>query len=350
MVTQNIDATLPFRHITFNIRYANARPVQGESLWAVRGPRLCNQLRFLIAGHPAAFISLQEALAQQVKDVHEWLNAFPDAGEGSSASCSSSSSATSHTGAPQSQSQWTYIGLGRDDGKSKGEFSPVFYNAAVWDCERSKTYWLSPTPEVVGSRGWDAVLPRIVTMGQFRHKELRDTRVVVLSTHFDHIGIKAREESARLILKLTDEWVGDIVLHDDDNNGGGTGRGDHNNNNNAVDGSKKGRPPVFLGGDFNSKTSDKAYQTITAPGGQGMTDIATLIPAEKRYGHDLTYSSFGEQGEEPKRIDFLFVRDPTDIKFLTYGVEANRFDDGVFLSDHRATVADMEIPVRGQRP
>lgn len=347
MVTQNIDAILPFRHITFNIRYANARPVQGESLWAVRGPRLCNQLRFLVAGHSAAFISLQEALAQQVQDVKEWLNAFPDGGDGSSSSSFVSSlNNTSHS---QAQSQWTYIGLGRDDGISKGEFSPVFYNAAVWDCERSKTYWLSPTPEVAGSRGWDAVLPRIVTMGQFRHKELRDTRVVVLSTHFDHIGIKAREESARLILKLTDEWVGDIVLLDD-GNGGGVGRGDDDNDTTAVGGSKKGRPPVFLGGDFNSKISDKAYQTITAPGGQGMTDIATLIPAEKRYGHDLTYSSFGEQGEEPKRIDFLFVRDPTDIKFLTYGVEANRFDDGVFLSDHRATVADMEIPVRGQRP
>ncbi|PSR97131.1 endonuclease/Exonuclease/phosphatase [Coniella lustricola] len=323
MVTTTLTATLPFRHITFNIRYANQRPVHGESLWSVRGPRLCNQLRALVAGHPAAFISLQEALAHQVKDVQDGLNAFPDAGSGrDSSTASPDSSSTSQT----TTHQWTPIGLGRDDGKQAGEFSPVFYNAAVWTCERSKTYWLSPTPEKPGSRGWDAVLPRIVTMGQFQHKELPGTRVVVLSTHFDHVGVRAREESARLILRLTDEWQ------------------------RTARGGKRGRPPVFLGGDFNSRTSDKAYKTITSPGEMGMTDIATLIPAEKRYGNELTYSSFGQRGGIPKRIDFLFVRDPTDIKFLTYGVEANRFDDGVFLSDHRATVADMEIPVKGQRP
>lgn len=172
--------------------------------------------------------------------------------------------------------------------------------------------------------GRDAALPRIVTMGQFRHR-LTGARVVVLSTHFDHQGVKAREESARLILELTDSWVGE------------------------VESPGRGRPPVFLGGDFNSTPEDRAYQTMTAPG-VGMTDISTLIPEDKRYGNELTYSSFNEPDQVPKRIDFLFVKDTSAIRFLTFGVLANQFDDGVFLSDHRAVIADIEIPVKGQLP
>ncbi|ROW08786.1 hypothetical protein VMCG_02890 [Cytospora schulzeri] len=290
----DLDKLMPLRIITFNIRYANTSPSSGEELWEVRCPKLCTQLRFITAGH-SAFICLQEALARQVDDVQTGMGPA-----------------------------WAHIGVGRDDGEAAGEFSPVFYHVDTWKCERSKTYWLSPTPEKP-SRGWDAVLPRIVTMGQFQHR-VTGARVVVLSTHFDHQGKKAREESARLILKLADSWVGEI---------GSPG---------------KATPPVFLGGDFNSSPEDKAYQTMTAPG-VGMTDISTLIPDDKRYGNELTYSSFGESDQVPKRIDFLFVKDTSDIQFLTFGVLANRFDDdGVFLSDHRAVVADMEIPVKGQLP
>lgn len=298
MVAHNLETKMPFRIITFNIRYNTAAPVPGEERWPVRCPRLCTQLRFNVAGHPAAFICLQEALAGQVRDVQAGLGPA-----------------------------WAHIGVGRDDGVARGEFSPVFYNHEVWRCERSQTYWLSPTP-LTPSRGWDAVLPRIVTMGQFVHRT-NGARVVVLSTHFDHRGIKAREESARLILELTDQWVGEVT---------------------AYDGRRAAKPPVFLGGDFNSTPRDRAYRTMTARG-TGMTDLATLFPEpEQRYGNELTYSSFGEPGEVPKRIDFLFVKDVSDITFLTFGVLANRFDDGVFLSDHRAVVADMEIPIQGQDP
>lgn len=294
MGTHDLEEALPFRIITFNIRYATPTPVPGEQLWKVRCPRLCTQLRFVVAGHPAAFICLQEALANQVEDVQAEMG-----------------------------SSWAHVGVGREDGVAAGEFSPIFYNASLWSCERSGTYWLSPTPEKP-SRGWDAVLPRIVTMGQFRHRDT-GTTVVVLSTHFDHRGLQAREESARLILKLARAWTEDATA------------------------SRQPKPPVFLGGDFNSTPADKAYQTMTAHG-TGMTDIATLIPSQQRYGNELTYSSFGEPGEVPKRIDFLFVKDVSGIKFLTFGVLANRFDDGIYLSDHRATVADMEIPIKGQRP
>lgn len=316
MGVQNLETKMPFRIITLNIRYATGAPVSGEERWPVRCPRLCTQLRFNTAGHPASFLCLQEALAGQVRDVQAGLGPA-----------------------------WAHIGVGRDDGVGKGEFSPVFYNHHTWACERSQTYWLSPTP-LAPSRGWDAALPRIVTMGQFVHR-VCGARVVVLSTHFDHRGIKAREESARLILELADQWVGDCtrnrnMTNDSTSCGGGSGGGGEQQQLHA-------KPPVFLGGDFNSTPTDRAYRTMTASG-SGMTDIATLFREDERYGNELTYSSFGEPNEVPKRIDFLFVKNTSDIKFLTFGVLANRFDDGVFLSDHRAVIADMEIPIMGQHP
>lgn len=307
MGTHDLEVNMPFRIITFNIRYANPNPVPGEELWSIRCPKLVTQLHFLAAGHPNTFICLQESLVNQVTDIQTKLG-----------------------------DSWKHIGVGRDDGVAAGEFSPVFYNTNAWKCERSNTYWLSPTPEKPGSRGWDAVLPRIVTMGQFQHRQTL-ARVVVLSTHFDHRGLKAREESAKLILRLTDAWVGSSGMDDD---GGSEADSEPR---------RIGKPPVFLGGDFNSSPTDKAYLTMTAAG-TGMTDLSTLIPKEQRYGNELTYSSFGENGETPKRIDFLFVKDTSGIKFLTFGVLANRFDDDIFLSDHRATVADMEIPIKGQSP
>lgn len=320
MGVHNLETKLPLRIITFNIRYATGAPVAGEEPWEVRCPRLCTQLRFAVAGRAtttAAFFCLQEALAGQVRDVQAGLGP-----------------------------EWRHIGVGRDDGVARGEFSPVFYHEGVWRCERSQTYWLSPTPRTPGSRGWDAVLPRIVTMGQFVHRA-SGARVVVLSTHFDHRGVKAREESARLILRLTDQWVGEAT--DDGGSASNSSSSSAEQQQQQQQHGRKARPPVFLGGDFNSTPTDRAYQTMTASG-TGMTDISTLFRKEERYGNELTYSSFGEPNEVAKRIDFLFVKDTSDIKFLTFGVLANQFDDGVFVSDHRAVIADMEIPIQGQHP
>lgn len=275
---------LPLRMVSFNIRYATESPSADEQPWSVRCPKLCTQLRFVTCGHSSAFICLQEVLHSQLQDIQ------------------------SHLG-----SSWAHIGLGRDDGKAAGEFSPIFYRTDSWSCERNRTYWLSKTPEKP-SRGWDAALNRIVTVGCFRHK-VTGTRTVVMSTHMDHIGVKARKEGAKLIVELAEVWANEPqapVL------------------------------PVFLGGDFNSTPDDEAYKTITAPG-TGMTDISDLVPADRRYGNHLTYTSFGEPNETPSRIDFLFVKDPRGIEFATFGVMSNRFDDMVYLSDHRAVVADMEL-------
>jgi endonuclease/exonuclease/phosphatase family metal-dependent hydrolase len=279
--------TIPFRVVTLNVRYARKEPVPGEQPWQVRCPKLCAQLSFITVGHASAFVCLQEVLYSQLKDIQ------------------------SHLGG-----SWAHIGHGRNDGKHGGEFSPIFYPTQTWRCERNKTYWLSETPQKP-SKGWDAALNRVVTIGEFHHKE-SGVRVVVMSTHLDHQGMLARKESAKLLLELANQWS----------------RGDESRNS----------TPVILGGDFNSTPGDPAYKEITASG-LGMVDARDLVPKDMRYGNEMTYTSFGEPDEKPVEIDFLFVRDPRLLKILTFGVLSNRFDDKVYLSDHRPVVVDMEILV-----
>ncbi|KAJ4263135.1 hypothetical protein NW762_006757 [Fusarium torreyae] len=279
------DRKMPLRIITFNVRYATTKLEGNERPWAERRPKLANQLNFITAGHESPFICLQECLFQQVKDIQA------DLGSG-----------------------WDHIGRGRGTKPEDGEFSPIFYRSDAWKNVRSEVRWLSKTPSKP-SRGWDAVLNRIVTLAEFEHRAT-GTRVVVFSTHFDHIGVKAREHSAELLVKFAREW--------------------------GKSGDKKASA-VLIGGDFNSEPEDGAYKTITAPG-SGISDVSDLVPAAAHYGNETTYTSFGE-GWKPSRIDFLFIQEPRTAQIKTFGVLANGFDDGVRVSDHRPVVSDMDIVV-----
>ncbi|KAL7795051.1 Endonuclease/exonuclease/phosphatase [Trichoderma ceciliae] len=276
--------TMPLRMVTFNIRYATSSPVRGEKRWNERGPKLLNEINFITAGHENAFLSLQEVLYNQLQDIQSSLGP-----------------------------SWAYIGRGRDDGKKKGEFSPVFYRSDVWWLERSQTRWLSETPEKP-STGWGASHKRVVVMGEFSHK-VTGTRVVVMSTHFDHKSTKARQHSAEHLMQYARDW---------------------SQGHNAS--------AVLVGGDFNSTPDDVAYRLMTAPG-SGMSDLSDLLPEERHHGNRLTYTSFGEPNEWPQRIDFLFIREPRTAVVKTFSVLENVFDDQIRVSDHRPVVSDLEIVV-----
>ncbi|KAF4968433.1 hypothetical protein FZEAL_10398 [Fusarium zealandicum] len=276
---------MPLRIVTFNVRYATKHPVHGEKPWSLRCPKLVTQLAFITAGHESPFVCLQECLHSQIQDIQERL------GDG-----------------------WAHIGRGRGENEHDGEFSPIFYRNDVWQCDRFETRWLSKTPDKP-SRGWDAALNRIVTMGEFSHR-VTGTRVVVMSTHFDHLGVKAREHSAGLLIKFAQEW-------------GSSG--------------DRGHSAVLIGGDFNSATDEGAYKFITAPD-SGISDLFDLVPKSGHYGNEITYTSFGE-GYNPSRIDFLFIQEPRTAHVKTFGVLANAFDDDVRVSDHRPVVSDLDIVV-----
>jgi len=278
------------RILTHNIRYATTAPFKGEELWSVRRPRLCAELVFTSKNPRATFICLQEVLHSQLLDIHAALK--------------------------ESEDSWSYIGVGRDDGKHAGEYSPVFYQSAIWQLEGWKTFWLSETP-TRPSKGWDAASTRIVTIGVFIHR-VSGEKVVIMNTHLDDQGTESRAQSARLILKLVKE----------------------------IEAPQSSNPtPLLLAGDLNSPPDDEAYQIIDRRSNteSGMMDIKQLISQDRRYGNDMTFTSFGYVDSEPSRIDFLFLNESKLLVPHTFAVLENKFDDGVYLSDHRAVVADLSL-------
>jgi endonuclease/exonuclease/phosphatase family metal-dependent hydrolase len=274
---------LQFRVLTHNIRYATDAPFKGEERWPIRCPLLCSELLFHSA-NPATIICLQEVLHSQLWDIMHCLN---KAGE-----------------------KWAYIGVGRDDGKMAGEYSPIFYRPDVWKLKRSDTYWLSPTPRAP-SKGWDAASLRIATLGRFEHFQTGQIALIT-TTHLDDQGAESRKRSAELLLGVL-----------------------------SLEASLDSVTLSILAGDFNSPPGDEAYKILTAPESI-MMDVADQVSPERRYGNELTFTGFSDESA-PSRIDFILSRKSDKMKYETYAVLANRFDDGVFISDHRACVVDFRL-------
>ncbi|EER42086.1 endonuclease/exonuclease/phosphatase [Histoplasma capsulatum H143] len=296
-----VDRPLPIRILTHNIRYATSAPFRGEKPWKDRKQRLLNELHYHSCHNPETFICLQEVLHVQLNDILSGLNP----------STSTSTGATT---------EWAYIGVGRDDGKQAGEYSPIFYRPAVWELEEFKTVWLSETPSVP-SRGWDASSIRIVTIGVFKHLVSRK-RVLGMSTHLDDQGSKSRYEAAKLILTMANLYLTKNRLASRNING------------------------IFLAGDFNSEENQEAYRVLTAVDSQ-FVDAQKQVDTALRYGSENTYTGFGYEDEGPKRIDYVLFGPKHGVNpawsVEGYAVVPNKFDDGVLNSDHRAVVADAEL-------
>ncbi|KAJ9191552.1 hypothetical protein DTO021D3_6482 [Paecilomyces variotii] len=297
---------LPVRVLTHNIRYATSSPFKGEKPWPQRKQLLLNELLYNTQYRRESFICLQEVLHGQLLDVLCGLN---------------KASGANTTADPE----WAYIGVGRDDGKEAGEYSPIIYRPAVWQLLHWETVWLSETP-TVPSKGWDAASIRIVTIGVFKHHASQKT-ILALNTHLDDQGSKSRAESARIILNKIHEYrTGPYV--------------------DVLSG-------VFLSGDFNSKETQEAYTALTADTSP-LVDSQRLIDPAKRYGNENTFTGFGYEGVPPTRIDYILLG-PTNKAENTgqaislpwtataYAVLPNKFDDGVYNSDHRAVVVDAVL-------
>jgi endonuclease/exonuclease/phosphatase family metal-dependent hydrolase len=271
------------RLMTYNIRYAATNPTGQEKPWAVRRPLMAGQLAHELAGRPDSLLCLQEALHTQVLDIKA------DLGQG-----------------------WEYVGVGRDDGATGGELSPIFYRPDEWKLKDKDTYWLSETPHVVGSVGWDAALPRIVTVAKFEHTETGKP-FVYMCTHFDHKGQVAREKSAELIVDIADEWA-------------------------SAKGNKGAS--VFLGGDLNVDPENPAYQTLASK----LHDVRDVVPQELHYGHDMTFTGFDSNVDNDSLIDHLFVKDLAGLEWESFAVLNTLYEDGTFISDHRPVVVDVRVP------
>lgn len=197
--------------------------------------------------------------------------------------------------------EYAYVGVGRDDGEKGGEFSPVFYLKDKYTLVDSGTFWLSKTPETP-SRGWDAMLKRICSYAVLEDNET-GKRYAHFNAHFDHLGTKARANSAELILEKTAGY----------------------------------EIPVILTGDFNCNEGSDPYNTIVSG---GFADTKYMAKDTMDIG---TYHNFGMNdvydGRSP--IDFIFVSAGKGYA-ESYKVLDSKVD-GKYSSDHFPVVSEIKL-------
>jgi endonuclease/exonuclease/phosphatase family metal-dependent hydrolase len=201
--------------------------------------------------------------------------------------------------------QYRLFGGGRDDGKEKGEASPISYDAQRFDFFEGGMFWLSPTP-AIPSKGWDAAYNRIATWVRLR---IHGTRQVVLAvnTHWDHIGVVARKESAAQIVR----WL--------ETN---TRRCEH----------------VMLFGDFNSDIDSEQMRVITQ-GSLALRDARALSKAAPM-GPAGTFNGFEPAPPESKAIDhFLLDKQVAVERYLVLAQPI----DGRWPSDHFPVLVDLSF-------
>lgn len=104
--------------------------------------------------------------------------------------------------------EYDYVATGSADGEQGGDCVPVFFRRDRFLRVDAGHFWLSPKPKEVGSVGWDASEPAVVTWVELRLKESPLKTVRVLNTCFDARGQQARLESAKLVRRLVESYGG----------------------------------------------------------------------------------------------------------------------------------------------
>jgi len=243
--------------MSYNIRYDNTWDV--ENSWTIRK----NKINQILIQYAPSIIGIQEGLLNQVQYIDSSLI------------------------------NYDYVGVGRDDGKKKGEFCAIYFDTTRYVLLKNSTFWLSETPDTI-SVGWDAALERICTYGLFKDRITKE-EFLVFNTHFDHIGVVAREKSSELILKRINK-----INHQS--------------------------LPVILMGDFNSIPNSSPVKEIKTE----LSD-ALQISLEKLQGPRGTFNGFNEDLPIEKRIDYIFTN---DLKVLSYTHINDRLNNNRHISDH----------------
>jgi hypothetical protein len=231
---------------SYNIRNANQGDSTNGNGWGQRYPYIAKLVQF----HGFDIFGTQEGKYPQLQDLKAAMPGYD------------------------------YIGVGRDDGKQAGEHSAIFYRTDRFEVLEHGDFWLS-TETDYPNKGWDAVLPRICTWGKFRDKK-SGFEFIYFNLHMDHVGVQARAESAKLILKKIKEQPSHI--------------------------------PVILSGDFNVDQNSESYKLLDSSG--VMRDSYEI--AEFRYDPNGTFNGFYPDRKTDQRIDHIFLTD--DFKVLKYGI------------------------------
>lgn len=173
-------AATELKVMSYNIRNGNAG--DGDNAWPKRAHLFFQTIR----AFGPDLLGMQEVIQSQLE---ESVKALPE---------------------------YEHVGVAREDGKQAGEYAPIFFRVDRFALIETGNWWLSPTPEVVGSVGWDAALTRIATWAKLIDKRSSET-IFVVNTHFDHVGEIARHESAKLLRAKLKDQSGKVIVTGDFN-------------------------------------------------------------------------------------------------------------------------------------
>lgn len=204
--------------------------------------------------------------------------------------------------------EYDHVGVGRDDGKHGGEHEPIFYKRDRFRLLDAGDFWISQTPDVAGSKGWDAALPRVCSYARLQDRETK-MRFWYFNLHMDHIGVEARREGAKLIMQKVREMCGG--------------------------------EPVIITGDFNVDQNNEIYQIFVTSG--LLKD--SYVAAEKRFARNGTFNSFKPDLHTESRIDHIFVSPAFAVRnyaVLTDGYWTPRED----AAAQKGEAAPQEISLR----
>jgi endonuclease/exonuclease/phosphatase family metal-dependent hydrolase len=250
---------------TLNIRWDS--PNDGKNIWQNRRQDVANFLSF----HAPDVMGFQEAMPHQIAYLDSALYSY------------------------------SWVGESRDGGMKLGEACPIFYKKVDFELLDSGTFWLTDS---VGSKqkSWDADFPRICTYAILKRKDIGKI-IAVFNTHFDHVGVIARKESAILIAKKSKELA-------------------------------KGASIVLMG-DLNSEPDKEAIFTLKQNGFNDAYEVAMKV-----YGSIGTFNGFNTIEPPTRRIDYIFVS--PDIRVMNYGVSSDLIENR-YISDHFPVMAIVQF-------
>ncbi|MBX3441420.1 MAG: endonuclease/exonuclease/phosphatase family protein [Planctomyces sp.] len=263
----------PIRVMSFNIRYGTAN--DGDDHWTKRREFLFDTIR----AFDPDLLGTQETQSSQRDELQA---AFE-----------------SHAA----------IGVGRDDGRESGEMTAVLIRNERFEPIEQGHFWLSETPDVPGSRSWDAAITRMVTWVRLRDRGGDNGELWLFNTHFDHIGVEARANSAALLRREVARRVG-------------------------------GRPAIITG-DFNQGEGSRPYEALFGPREDGLTLIDVYRAAHPdRRPDEGTFNGFRPDAVRGDRIDWIACTP----HFRVVSCEIDRtMKDGRVPSDHFPVNAVLEL-------
>lgn len=279
-------ARLELDVVSFNIRYGTA--ADGENGWEHRREMVTGVLARL----DADIVGLQEALRFQLDEIEQAVPGYVE------------------------------IGVGRDDGATRGEYSALLVRAERFAIDSSGTFWLSDTPEVPGSRSWGNGITRICTWARLVEKE-SGRGVYVFNTHLDHQSQPSRERSAELIAERiaerahTDEPV---VLMGDLNAG-------------------EDNPAVrYLRGESERASDAAAWPGHEPAGSPRLVDTFRAVhPDAAEAG---TFNGFEPGATGGEKIDHILVSEGAEV--VEAGIDRTS-ENGRYASDHFAVWARVRL-------